>query len=65
MSKLTKREYEVVQLLAQGMKQSQIAQKLVISRHTVYKHTSNICQKTGAQSAFELAVNARALQTNL
>lgn len=58
MSTLTQREREVVNLLAQGKTQSIIARQLVISRHTVYAHVRNIREKTGASSAFELAVNA-------
>jgi DNA-binding CsgD family transcriptional regulator len=58
MSTLTQREREVVNLLAQGKTQSTIARQLVISRHTVYAHVRNIREKTGAASAFELAVSA-------
>jgi len=56
MSVLTEREKEVVTLLAQGKSQSIIARQLVISRYTVYNHVKNIRQKTGAASAFEVAV---------
>ena len=59
MSKLTQREKEVVNLLAQGKPQSQIADQLVISRYTVYNHIKNIKAKTGAASTFELAINTR------
>jgi len=54
---LTKREKQVVNLLAQGMSQNIIARQLEISRFTVYNHVKNIRQKTGATSAFEVAVN--------
>lgn len=56
MSTLTTREREIAALLAQGKSQSGIARQLVISRHTVYAHVRNIREKTGAASAFELAV---------
>jgi len=59
MSKLTQREKEVVNLLAQGKPQRLIADQLVISRYTVYNHIKNIKAKTGATSTFELAVNTR------
>ena len=58
MSLLTDRETEVVTLLAQGKSQVIIARQLIISRHTVYSHVRNIREKTGAASAFELAVRA-------
>jgi DNA-binding NarL/FixJ family response regulator len=57
--RLTQREREVLTLLARGMKQSKIAETLVIAPRTVYVHVNNIRQKTGVQSTFELAVNAR------
>ena len=56
MADLTNRELQVVGLLAQGKKQIDIASELCISRHTVYAHVQNACAKTGAGSAFELAV---------
>jgi len=56
MSNLTNREKEVVTLLAQGKSQSIIARQLCISRFTVYNHVKNMRAKTGASSAFELAV---------
>ena len=56
MTVLTEREKEVVTLLAQGKSQSIIARQLVISRYTVYNHVKNIRKKTGAASAFEVAV---------
>lgn len=55
---LTKREAEVTTLLAQGLKQYQIAQRLKVSRHTIYAHVLNIREKTRAESVFEIAVNA-------
>lgn len=58
MADLTNREMEVVGLLAQGKRQIEIASELCISRHTVYAHVQNACAKTGAGSAFELAVKA-------
>lgn len=65
MALLTEREQEVVALLAQGKSQSIIARQLIISRHTVYAHVRNIREKTGAASAFELAVRvARQTQSH-
>ena len=58
MTKLTRREREVVALLAQGRKQSEIARTLCVSSRTVEAHVRNARGKTGATSAFDLAVRA-------
>ncbi len=58
MSQLTKREREVVKLLAQGKRQTEIARVLCVSTRTVEAHTRNARAKVGASSAFELAVRA-------
>ncbi len=62
MSTLTTREREVVQLLAQGKTQVQIAHELCISVETVYIHARNARGKTGTSSTFELAVKAALAQ---
>jgi len=58
MAKLTRREQEVVGLLAQGKRQTDIARVLLISHRTVEAHVRNARYKVGAQSAFDLAVRA-------
>lgn len=58
MSKLTAREKEVVRLLAQGQRQTDIARALCVSPRTVEAHVRNARTKTGAASAFDLAVRA-------
>lgn len=50
MSKLTKREREVAQLLASGKTQQQIAQALTVAPVTVYTYTWRIRQKTGTET---------------
>jgi DNA-binding NarL/FixJ family response regulator len=50
---LTERELEVIQLLAQGMANKQIALKLKISEHTVKFHVSSIYNKLGAANRTE------------
>lgn len=45
---LTAREVEVLQLIAAGMTNQQIADELVISLHTAIRHVANILEKTGA-----------------
>jgi len=44
---LTRRERQVLQLVAEGNKNPAIAQKLVISVRTVEKHRSSLCAKLG------------------
>jgi DNA-binding CsgD family transcriptional regulator len=55
-AKLTPREQEVANLLAQGKPQREIARQLVISRHTAYVHVRNVRAKLGVGSAFEAAL---------
>ncbi len=50
---LTEREVEVLQLLARGMANKQIALKLSISEHTVKFHVSSIYTKLGAVNRTE------------
>ena len=50
---LTERELEVLQLLAQGIANKQIALKLKISEHTVKFHVSSIYTKLGASNRTE------------
>jgi DNA-binding NarL/FixJ family response regulator len=50
---LTERELEVLQLLAQGKANKQIALDLVISEHTVKFHVSSLYSKLGASNRTE------------
>jgi len=52
--KLTKREKEVIGLIAEGKKSAEIAQILYISDRTVSTHVENIYKKVGASGKFEL-----------
>ena len=47
---LTRREQEVLELVALGMSNARIAQTLVISEKTVARHVSNIFTKLGLSS---------------
>ncbi|HEY0653009.1 MAG TPA: response regulator transcription factor, partial [Chryseosolibacter sp.] len=60
---LTKRELEVVQLVAHGMTNKQIAESLFISVKTVETHKSHILDKLGLSNSGELMKFA--LQNNL
>jgi DNA-binding NarL/FixJ family response regulator len=49
-ARLTKREREVLQLLANGLRQDDIAARLFISRKTVGTHVANISRKLGVRT---------------
>ena len=51
LEKLSGREQDIVRLLMQGKKYSEIGDELCISMSTVKKHTNNIYRKTGTSSA--------------
>ncbi len=57
-SPLTPREMEILQLLADGLDNSAIAQKLVITKRTVQNHISNIYSKLGVESRTEAMLYA-------
>jgi DNA-binding NarL/FixJ family response regulator len=57
-SGLTRRELEVLGLLAQGMSNQQIAESLTISEHTVHRHVSNVLGKLGVSSRAAAAAQA-------
>jgi DNA-binding NarL/FixJ family response regulator len=58
MSRLTPREAEVVQLLADGLSTRDISQKLALSEHTIRNYLSAIYDKLGVSSRVELALYA-------
>ena len=56
--RLTRREREVLQLLAAGRRQKEIATELVISHKTVATHIQNLLGKFGVHSRAELLARA-------
>lgn len=58
---LTKRELEVLQLMAAGLTNREIGERLVISVGTVKKHSANIYGKLGVTNRTEAAARARQL----
>jgi DNA-binding NarL/FixJ family response regulator len=58
---LTPREQEVMERLAAGLTNREIAEQLVISAETVKKHVGNICAKLGVSNRTEAAARAREL----
>lgn len=51
---ITKREREILQLLYEGLSTAEMAEKLFISQHTVFKHRQNLLQKCDCKSASQL-----------
>lgn len=58
MTRLSDRERQISFLVAQGLKNRDIAEKLSISENTVKRHMQSIFGKTGARDRLELAVLA-------
>jgi DNA-binding NarL/FixJ family response regulator len=58
---LTDRELEVLRLLAEGLPNKTIAQRLGLSEHTVKFHVNAVMGKLGAQSRTEAVVRATRL----
>jgi LuxR family transcriptional regulator, maltose regulon positive regulatory protein len=60
---MTRREVEVLSLVAQGLSNRQIAERLVVSEHTVHRHLANIYVRLGVSS--RAAAVALASERNL
>jgi DNA-binding NarL/FixJ family response regulator len=55
---LTDREQEILQEMAYGMRNDQIAQKLIITEGTVKSHVHRILQKFGCEDRTQAVVTA-------
>ena len=55
---LSEREREVLHLVAEGLSDSEIAERLVLSPHTVHRHVANIRRKLGLHSRSAAAAAA-------
>ena len=55
---MTDREFQIFFMLASGMKKSEIACKLAISKHTIGNHRSNIMQKMKLKTNSDLTLYA-------
>ncbi|MFC1591660.1 response regulator [Thermodesulfobacteriota bacterium] len=53
-AKLTRREREILQLLAEGLSSKEIAKKLSISTNTAHVHSNNIMQKINIHNRADL-----------
>ncbi len=51
---LSTREMEIIELVASGLTNQEIAQKLTISKRTVDNHVSNMFTKTGSKNRVAL-----------
>ncbi len=59
---LSNRELEILRLIGEGCTNQEIAGQLVITLHTVKKHSSNIYSKLGVRSRTQAVARARELQ---
>lgn len=55
---LTERENEITTLVASGLTNKEIGEKLCLSHHTVHTHRKNILKKLGVKSVSELTLYA-------
>lgn len=55
---LTERENEITALIASGLTNKEIGEKLHLSHHTIHTHRKNIVKKLGVKSISELTVYA-------
>jgi DNA-binding NarL/FixJ family response regulator len=58
---LTARELEVLRLLADGLTNREIGERLFISQKTVGAHVAHVFEKLGVHSRLEAAVRAQQL----
>ncbi|MBL4651877.1 MAG: helix-turn-helix transcriptional regulator, partial [Flavobacteriales bacterium] len=56
--KLSKRELEIIAMIADGMTNKDIAQKLFLSTHTVMTHRKNIMNKLGVKNTAGIVIYA-------
>jgi RNA polymerase sigma factor (sigma-70 family) len=59
MLQLTPREREILDLVAEGRTNAEIAERLWVSRGTVRKHLDNICAKLGVHTRTAAAASFR------
>jgi two-component system, NarL family, response regulator DegU len=57
--KMTKREREIIELIADGLANKEIAGKLNISIYTVKSHVHNILEKMALNTRVQIAIHAR------
>ena len=61
LAELTPREREVLRLVTEGLTNRQIAERLVVSEHTVHRHVTNMLRKLDLPSRTAAAALAARL----
>ena len=56
MALLTRREQDIVRLVAEGMRNEEISQKLNVTEHTVRNYLTHVFDKLGMSSRVELVL---------
>lgn len=56
---ISKREYEVLGLLAKGFSNQEIADKLFVSKNTIKTHTSRLFEKLEAKNRTQILIKAK------
>lgn len=59
---MSKREYEILQLMAEGLSNQEIAERIFVSIHTVKTHVSNILLKLDAKRRTQAVIKAKELK---
>ncbi len=57
--RMTKREREIVEMIAEGLANKEIAYKLNLSVYTVKSHVHNILEKMALNTRVQIAIHAR------
>ncbi len=60
--RMTKREREIIQLIAEGLTNKEIAYELNISVYTVKSHVHNILEKMALNTRVQIAINAHTIE---
>ena len=60
--RMTKREREIVELIAEGLANKEIAHKLNISIYTVKSHVHNILEKMALNTRVQIAIHASTIK---
>jgi DNA-binding NarL/FixJ family response regulator len=60
--RMTKREREIIELIAEGLANKEIAYKLNLSIYTVKSHVHNILEKMALNTRVQIAINAHTIK---